>query len=77
LRLGKYDDMRYRLRVDAVIDATSYADAVRGIADHFTAWADGTPSDDPSTWSAEASLTAPHFEAGGRIEIIPEDEPER
>jgi hypothetical protein len=65
--------MRYRLRVDAIIDASSYADAVRRIADHFTAWADDTPTDDPGTWSAESGLAAPHFEAGGTIEIIPED----
>jgi hypothetical protein len=65
--------MRYRLRVDAVIEGSSYADAVRRVAEHFTAWADDTPSDDPDTWSAESSLSAPHFEAGGRIEIIPEE----
>ena len=67
--------MRYRLRVDAVIAADSYADAVRRIAEHFTAWADDTPSDDPRTWSAESGLSAPHFEAGGIIEIIPENAP--
>jgi len=61
--------MRYRLRVDAVIDGASYADAVRRVAEHFSAWADDTPSDDPDTWTAESSLSAPHFEAGGMIEI--------
>ena len=64
--------MRYRLRVDAVIEATDYADAVRRIAEHFSAWAADTPSDDPATWTAESSLSAPHFEAGGMIEVIPE-----
>ena len=61
--------MRYRVQVDAVIEAESYADAVRRIAQHFTAWADDTPSDDPDTWTAESGLSAPHFDAGGRIEI--------
>jgi hypothetical protein len=46
---------------------------VRRVAEHFTAWADDTPSDDPDTWSAESSLSAPQFEAGGTIEIIPEE----
>jgi hypothetical protein len=67
--------MRYRLQVDATIEASSYADALRRIAEHFTAWADDTPSDDPDTWSAESSLAAPHFEAGGTIEISPQDSP--
>ena len=67
--------MQYRLRVDAIIEADSYANAVRRIAEHFVAWADDTPSDDPDTWSAESSLTAPHFEAGGKIEIIPAEPP--
>lgn len=66
--------MRYRLQVDAVMEAPSRADALRRIASFFTAWADDTPSDDPASWSAESSLAAPHFEAGGRIEVAP-DEP--
>ena len=61
--------MRYRLEVNAVIEAQSYTDAVRRVAEHFTAWADDTPSDDPDTWTAESGLSAPHFEAGGNIEI--------
>jgi hypothetical protein len=61
--------MRYRLEVNAVIEAESYADAVRHIAPHFSAWADDTPSDDPDTRTAESSLSAPHFEAGGTIQI--------
>jgi hypothetical protein len=65
--------VRYRVRVDAIIEASNYADAVRRIAEHFSAWADDTPSDDPDTWSAESSPSASHFEAGGAIEIISEE----
>ena len=65
--------MQYRLRVDAVMDATDRADALRRIANFFTAWADDTPSDDPTSWTAESSLSAPHFEAGGLIDVSPVD----
>ena len=65
------DRMRYRLRADAVLAADSYPDAIRRIGEHFCAWAADMPSDDPATWTTGASLTAPQFEAGGVIHIVP------
>jgi hypothetical protein len=65
--------VRYRLRVDAVISGADYADALRRIGEHFIAWADDTPSDDPDGWVAEASLAAPQFEVGGVVHLVPDD----
>ena len=65
--------MKYRLRADAVLEADSYADAIRRIGDHFSAWAADMPSDDPDTWTTDASLTAPQFEPGGVIHVVPAD----
>jgi hypothetical protein len=65
--------VRYRLRADAVISAADYRDALRRIGEHFIAWAEDTPSDDPDSWVADASLTAPQFEGGGVVHLVAED----
>jgi hypothetical protein len=57
-----------------VIDAESYADALRQIGEHFLAWAADTPSDDPDTWDVDASLAAPHFASGSVVHLIPESD---
>jgi hypothetical protein len=64
--------MRYRLEVDAVVEGESYSDALRRVGEHFSVWAADTPSDDPDTWGADASLSAPTFEVGSVIHLIPE-----
>ena len=65
--------MRYRLKADVVIEATTYGDALRRIGEHFAAWARDTPDDDPATWVADASLTAPQFETGGFVHLTAAD----
>jgi hypothetical protein len=66
-------NVRYRLRADAVISGADYPDALQRIGEHFIAWAEDAPSDDPDRWVADASLTAPLFEAGGVVHLVPED----
>jgi hypothetical protein len=70
----QHGDVKYRLRVDAVVEADDYGDALRRIAEHFAAWASDTPSDDPDTWVTDASLGAPHFEVGSVVHLTPADE---
>jgi hypothetical protein len=43
------------------------------IGEHFIAWAADTPSGDPDTWTSDASMTAPRFEVGAVIHLVPED----
>jgi len=71
--LGHYWLVRYRLRADALIDADDYTDALRRIGEHFLAWAEDTPDDNPDTWVSNHSLTAPQFLTGSRIHLVPED----
>ena len=66
--------MRFRLRVEAVLEADDYADALQRIARHFTAWADDMPSDDPAEWTTDASLNAPTFLPGSFVHVIPEND---
>lgn len=65
--------MKYRLKADAVLSADSYADAIRKIGEHFSAMAADMPSDDPKDWVADASLTAPQFEVGSIVHVVPAD----
>ncbi len=65
--------VKYRLRADAVLSADSYADAIRKIGEHFSAWGADMPSDDPDEWTTDASLVAPQFEPGSIIHIVPAD----
>lgn len=64
--------MRYRLKVDGVVDGDTTPDALRRIGEHFLAWAADTPSDDPDTWTADASVDAPRID--GVVHLIPLDE---
>jgi hypothetical protein len=66
--------VRYRLRADVRIEADNYSDALRRIGEHFIAWAEDTPDDDPDTWVADASLSAPQFLTGSSVYLIPEED---
>ena len=66
--------MKYLFHVDAVIAASSYGEALRLIGEHFQAWASDTPLDDPDSWTTDASLFAPQFEAGSVVHLMPEDD---
>ena len=74
IRTGNTVPMRYRLKVDAVIEAASYQDALYRIAEHFGSWADDTPTDDPDSWRSVASLAAPRFEVGSLVHLVTESD---
>src|SRR5687768_14291865 len=38
----------------------------------LTTWADDTPSDDPDTWTTDASLSAAQFGLGSIVQLVPE-----
>ncbi|MPZ73253.1 MAG: hypothetical protein GEU74_08485 [Nitriliruptorales bacterium] len=54
--------MRYRLEVNAIVEGQDYADALRRVGEHFLAWSQDTPSDDPDSWTADHSLDAPQLD---------------
>lgn len=65
--------VRYKLELSGSVEGDDYADALRRVGEHFIAWANDTPSDDPDTWTTVHSLNAPPLDATVTLEPIDDE----